>query len=665
MTAKASASGLPAGMARLGFDVAALPFTLRTALAACAALLLGWLMGLDHPQWAAMTVWATSQPLRGQIFEKSLFRMAGTVVGVVAGVIFLLMSRGDPLVLVLAVSAWTGLCAAAGNLQRGYLAYGVTLAGYSAAMVALLDFSRPTHIWFLATDRLLTVLLGVVVAMIVGLLFAPRRAEGVAAARARRLSARLLRALARDLRGEPADDKDAQALLAQAGLIDEALEPQAPGSPGSRKEARALGRVLAALTSAIVWLRRPSPQDPASIPAAATAEALERAAVVLESARPAAEALAWLARASDQAAGDPDLREALLQLEAAVRDRVQGEGTPNERPRRAHPRVRHRDWIGAREAGVRSLAVMLLMGAVWIVTGWSTGPYLMLGAAVMTSVFSSMDFPVRTIGYVFRGAVLGVAGALICRWLVWPLAAQPLDLIFLTMPFILIGPFVMAHRRTGEGAFDYNMHLLLLLAPAFPLTGDLSHSLAVALAVVAGPAAAWLGYRFIYPATLSRRLDTLIRMMVREIQAMAATPRAAARSDTWRARLQHRMLRLSRWVEKTGDRDVSAVGGGLAILVLGQATLALHSLADTPALSAQAGLARQALDSIRAVGRDPAAAVAALTRTAHALPPSHDAQARLMLDAAEAVAQHQTTFFRRAGSSAVADASARSIFRAP
>src|SRR5690606_22755459 len=78
VTAKASASGLPAGMARLGFDVAALPFTLRTALAACAALLLGWLMGLDHAQWAAMTVWATSQPLRGQIFEKSLFRMAGT-----------------------------------------------------------------------------------------------------------------------------------------------------------------------------------------------------------------------------------------------------------------------------------------------------------------------------------------------------------------------------------------------------------------------------------------------------------------------------------------------------------------------------------------------------------------------------------------------------------
>lgn len=368
---------------------------------------------------------------------------------------------------------------------------------------------------------------------------------------------------------------------------------------------------------------------------------------MLESSQPPVGALVWLEKASDEAAGDPPLREALLGLETAIRDRLHGEGAPTDRPRQAYPGVLHRDWVGAREAGVRSLAVMLLMGAVWIITGWSTGPYLMLGGAVMTSVFSSMDFPARTIGYVFRGAVLGVAGAMICRWLVWPLATQPIDLIFLTTPFILIGPFVMAHRKTGEGAFDYNMHLLLLLPPAFPLTGSLSHSLAVALAVIAGPSAAWLGYRFIYPATMSRRLDTLIRMMVREVQTMAQSPDAAARTDTWRARLRRRMLRLSRWVEKTGDREISAVGGGLAILVLGQATMVLHNLARTPALPPEAArAARQALKRISAVARDPAAAAAALTRTADALPNTHANESRLLRDAATAVASH-LAFFRR------------------
>lgn len=651
MTRQTATFRVEVQMARLGFDLAALPFTMRTALAACAALLLGWAAGLDHPQWAAMTVWSASQPLRGQIIEKSLFRMAGTVAGVVAGVVFLLVSKGDLVILVLAVSLWTAVCAAAGNLQRGYLAYGVTLAGYSAAMVALLDYSRPAHIMTLATDRLLTVLLGVVVAMIVGLLFAPRRSEGLAAGHVRRLSAVLLRAMAKDLRGDAAGDREAQTLLAEAALINDTLEPQAPGSPGSRREARSLGRILAAQVSAIVWLRRPS-QSLGSSSASSTAETLEAAAAALESAAPPAEMLAKLEKTSLAAVGDPALQAVLLDLETTVRDHLQGKHAPGERARRAHPGVLHRDWIGAREAGVRSLAVMLLMGTVWVVTGWSTGPYLMLGAAVMTSVFSSMDFPARTIGYVLRGTTLGVAGAMICRWLVWPLAAQPIDLIFLTLPFILIGPFVMAHRRTGEGAFDYNMHLLLLLPPIFPLSGSLDHSLAVALAVVAGPAAAWLGYRYIYPATLSRRLDTLILMMVREVEAMAASPDAAVREPAWRARLRHRMLRLSRWVEKSGDREISAVGGGLAILTLGQATIALHRLEQALVLPPRAADAvRQTLGRIRILSRDPDAVVTALTRTANALPRGQADEARLMLDAAAVVAQHQTSFFPRSASS--------------
>lgn len=639
---------LSRGLSRLDFDVSALPFTLRTALGACVALLLGWMMGLDHPQWAAMTVWSASQPLRGQIFEKSLFRIAGTFVGVAAGAAFLLLSGGNLVILVVAVSVWTALCAAAGNLQRGYLAYGVTLAGYSAAMVAFLDFHQPDHILTLAGDRLLTVLLGVVVAMVVGLLFAPRRAEGVTAARARNLTARLLRAMARDLRGEAADDRAVQPLLAEAALIDEALEPQSPGSPPTRREARALRNILTAQMSAIVWMRRPATALSPSARTAEAADALDQAAAVLEGAQSPQGVMAWLERASDAADGDPALRQAVLGLETAIRERVQPDAAPTDRPRKAYPGVLHRDWIGAREAGVRSLAVMLLMGAVWAVTGWSTGPYLMLGASVMTTVFSSMDFPARTIAYVFRGTVLGVLGALLCRWLVWPLATQPIDLILLTMPFLLVGPFLMAHRKTGEGAFDYNMHLLLLLAPVFPLTGGLSHSLAVAAAVIAGPSAALLGYRLIYPATMSRRLDTLISMMIREVQNMARSPGDVVRNDTWRARLQHRMLRLSRWVDKTGSNEVSAVGGGLAVLTLGEATIALHRLGAHVAQSASTARATGvALARIRNVERAPKAAVIALRRAAATLPAPHATEAGLLMDAASAIAAHPGFFHRR------------------
>ncbi|MEF9605738.1 FUSC family protein, partial [Paracoccus sp. PXZ] len=101
-----------------------------------------------------------------------------------------------PGVLVLGLALWVGLCTWAGNLQRGFVAYGTVLAGYSAAMVALLDTAHPDRVLHLGADRLATVLTGVVVATLAGYFLAGQ--GGVADLRARigGLLADLLRHLA-------------------------------------------------------------------------------------------------------------------------------------------------------------------------------------------------------------------------------------------------------------------------------------------------------------------------------------------------------------------------------------------------------------------------------------------------------------------------------------
>src|SRR5256885_5029194 len=53
-----------------------------------------------------------------------------------------LFRSGNLLWLVLGLAVWLGLCAGVGNLQRSFVAYGTMLSGYSAAMVALLDFAQ-------------------------------------------------------------------------------------------------------------------------------------------------------------------------------------------------------------------------------------------------------------------------------------------------------------------------------------------------------------------------------------------------------------------------------------------------------------------------------------------------------------------------------------------
>ena len=90
----------PAGdpLSRLGFDPVRLRYSLRTALGSCLALLIV-LAGLEHPQWAAMTVFAASQLARNMLVEKSFFRAAGTLAGTVAGVLLVLVADGQPVIL--------------------------------------------------------------------------------------------------------------------------------------------------------------------------------------------------------------------------------------------------------------------------------------------------------------------------------------------------------------------------------------------------------------------------------------------------------------------------------------------------------------------------------------------------------------------------------------
>src|SRR5690606_36753924 len=171
-------------LARRGFDVARMGFGLRTALASCLALAVAWLMGLEHPQWAAMTVWAVSQPVRGMLVEKSLFRALGTLIGTLFGVV--LVAGDNRPRLVLSRSLWIGLGVGIGNLLSGLVSYGALLSGYSATMVALLNPQQPAgQIFALGSDRMLTVMTGVLVGLLVGLIFTPRNAEDHAALRVR------------------------------------------------------------------------------------------------------------------------------------------------------------------------------------------------------------------------------------------------------------------------------------------------------------------------------------------------------------------------------------------------------------------------------------------------------------------------------------------------
>jgi uncharacterized membrane protein YccC len=592
-----------------------------------------------------MTVWASSQPLRGQLLERSFFRMAGTVVGTIAGVLLMIVAGDQPLMLVIGLAVWLGACAGIGNLQRSHVSYGTMLAGYSAAMVALLDSAHPDRVFLLGADRLLTVLTGVLTALAVGLLFTRRQSPEDLNGRVRRLSARVLREMALRLRGEGGTSfKEQHAVLSELAAVEEALDPHAAGSLRSRRTARAIRALLVAQAAALVWLRG---SDAASSEPALSV-VLERAAKALERSAGVDEVMALMADTVREAQNHPPLREVLLRLEVALRDQFGVPAREEGHPSFNHPVILHRDWVLARQAAIRASAVMLALGLFWVATGWMLAPYMMLGASIMLSVFSTFENPARSVWYVVLGQFGGVLAALACRWLVWPHMGSELGLVFTAMPFILSGAPAMAHRRTAPGAYDYNMAMLLMLQPIYPLAGSFAESAGMACAVVAGPLAGLAAYKLIFPVDAKRRMGILVTMMVSEVATMAAKRNSADHHRVWRARLFHRMLRLIRWVEKTGERDLSAVGGCLAVLTIGEAVLCLKSLLreqDVPPGAVRCAMV--ALGRVGGILRDPVGTQHALDRAAHRLARENRPEAAYVRDAAEALAL-DLSFFRRA-----------------
>lgn len=614
-------------LTRAGFDAPRTGLALRTALAASLAFVLAWTLGLEHPQWAGMTVWAASQPVRGQLLEKSFFRVAGTISGTLAGIALVMASTVHPALLVGGLALWVGLCTGIGNLQRGFVAYGTVLAGYTAAMVSLLDSRHPDHVLALGADRLATVLVGVLVATVAGYALA-RPADGQGLRRAvTGLLADLLDLLAAG--GGPEADR---AVLSRMAGIEAGLDPHGAGSFRSRREVRGTRAVLLEAIPLLLWRHatgRPQLAPAATRPLATAATAL-RGGHTAQAEAALSQALQSLPAGSELHGRLDALTRALTLWARATPNLAGPAGAPSR------PVILHRDWVGAREAMLRAAGAILVFGAIWLATGWSVGGYMLLGLTVMLSLFSTFDSPVHMMRSVMQGQALGILAALTCRWMVWPLAGSEAQMILLTLPFILLGPLLVGHRRTTRFSFDYNMTLLLVLQPHWPLSGSLAQSLTIGLAVLAGPLGAMLAYRTVYPASLHRRIDALLASMLHDLAALAADPGAPGHAPVWRSRLYHRTLRLVRLSEGAARARVEALDAAVAVLGLGQAILRCHELLADPATPPAVRRAlRSVLARARALPERPDRAERALTLLARRL---DGTEGRLMRKAAAEIA---------------------------
>ena len=118
-------------------DPPRLRFGLATAAATWLAVVLATALDLPNGHWAGITVVTLSQPTRGLLFEKCLWRLVGTTAGALVGIALPTAFASHPGAALVGLTVWLSCCAGFSALVRHFCSYGAVLAGYTCAIVAL------------------------------------------------------------------------------------------------------------------------------------------------------------------------------------------------------------------------------------------------------------------------------------------------------------------------------------------------------------------------------------------------------------------------------------------------------------------------------------------------------------------------------------------------
>lgn len=121
MTATQSAGR---SVAIAGFPLSAWAFALRIWAATMVALYAAFWLQLESASSAAVTVGILALQTRGQAYQKALYRILCTIIGVVASFVIAGLFPQTRELFLIGFAGWLGLCVYVGGLLDGNRAYG-------------------------------------------------------------------------------------------------------------------------------------------------------------------------------------------------------------------------------------------------------------------------------------------------------------------------------------------------------------------------------------------------------------------------------------------------------------------------------------------------------------------------------------------------------------
>ena len=600
-----------------------LAFAVRTWLASMLALWLAFFLQLDEPYWAGLTVWILAQPTPGATISRSIYRIAGTIVGAIMGVVLISLFSQTPELFILALALWMGTCTVVSNLLRNFTAYAAVLAGYTAAIISLAAYQSPNQVFDIAMARAAANLLGIACVALSASLFAPHEARQKVIA----MLGDAVRVFAR--RGAyPVSSTFAERLAIGRPLInnlitiESVIDSAAAESPEFRIHAdlarallvRIFGGISAKRALDAHLIRQGMIQDPPTV------ALYQETMALLDNAPRRMDAGQWKELEHDV---------------VAIRRRLYAhapEASPNPLPQIVSSRLildriddllRHfgralHDWRGVQMGyrlesrvwldfhrdqraawinGARAFLAIIVAGAFWIASAWSSGSAMLIMVTVACSLFSALPRPDVAGFTFFKGALYATLFGFICNfYLLQRISDFPLFMLCYGI-CLVPGALGMLKAETALIGLAYTVNFMAISRPVNPMDYDVVSFLNNALATLVGVWCGTMAYNLFMPPNPPAARRYVVRRIRRGLQAIS-TMEPIPPPTLWQTRMYDRVNRLYQPANPSATTTDEWYEGGLGALNLGNEVFRLRRLLKRGKLGNEVSiLARSALSS--------------------------------------------------------------------
>lgn len=390
-------------------------YPFKVALATVLSLYFAFLLNLDHTFWTLLTLPFIVRPDSGSMVWRGSARIAGTILGAMAGFVLSVTFGQYPVPLILSVALFVFLSGYMARMQTGGDAYAYAVAGLTAILVAIEAGPDINQAYGLALARATETVIPIICAFVVLLVVFPRSTSSEALGKltmARRLAAKIA---ADAVDGKPTDSGDEAKLVSLLSLLHTDLRSLAYERPRRQwlrprltQVAEALHRLVVLAEGAHVAASR-VPTNREYVEQSDAQQELagliryfaDRPPELREFLAAAAQAEAIAARMEPRsvlpASGPVDIPALTaahtlyrLRLVArAMRDLMLAEAALFDptRPTKRAPTVithRYKDRLAAIQAGLRPAIIFVALSTIWIATAAPNGVIFTLIGTVLT-----------------------------------------------------------------------------------------------------------------------------------------------------------------------------------------------------------------------------------------------------------------------------------------